>query len=139
VVEPVSVGVFVAGLLAKALDRAEGGVVDGAVKAARKATQALRERFSREGDDEAERALESLAEAPDSKRREQALGDLLEERAARSAELREELQAIAAEIEGAGTAIGTVKQVARGDRNVQIGGVVGSDIKVNQRERQPRD
>lgn len=138
-VEPISVGVVVAALLAKALDRAEEGAVDRGVEAGRKAIQALRERFARDGDAEADRAVEGLAEAPDSGRREKALAVLLEERAAQSPELRDELRAIAAQIEGAGVAIGSVEQIAEGDSNLQIGGVSGSTIDIDRGRRRPRD
>lgn len=135
-VEPVSVGVIVAALLAKALERAEKGVIDSAVEVAKKAFEGLRERFSREGDAEAEQALQHLAEAPDSKPREQALAVLLEERAARSSDLREELETIVKQAERAGMAI---EQMAVGDHNLQIGGdISGSEINVNQ-PRQPGD
>lgn len=48
--EPVSVGVIAAALLAKALNRVEDGVIDRGVAVARKAIEALRRRFSRERD-----------------------------------------------------------------------------------------
>ncbi len=138
-VEPVSVGVIVAALLAKALNRAEDGVIDNGVEAARKAVEALRQRFSHAGDAEAEQALESLAEVPDSVRRKEALADLLEERARESVELREELEAIAEQIEEAGVRIGDIKQVAEGEGIVQNAGNVNSQIKVDQGGRQPRE
>ncbi len=137
-VEPVSVGMIVAALLAKALNRAEDGVVDSGVQVARKALEALRQRFSREGDAEAEQALESLAEVPDSKRREEVLAVLLEDRAARSTELRDELKTIIEQGEGAGMVIGSIEQVAEGEGNLQLGGVSSSEININQ-GRLPRD
>jgi hypothetical protein len=139
VVEPVSVGVIVAALLAKALSRAEDGVIDSGVEVARKAIEALRERFSRVGDTEAGLALDGLAETPDSERREKALATLLEERAGESAELRDELKTIIEQAEGAGMVIGSIEQVAEGDGNMQVGGISQSQININQDPRRPRD
>jgi hypothetical protein len=132
VVEPVSVGVIVAALLAKALNRAEDGVIDSGVEVARKGIEALRERFSRKGDTEAEQALESLAETPDSERRERVLAALLERRARESAELHEELNAIAEQIEETGVRIGDIKQEAKGTNIAQVAGNPGSQISINQ-------
>ena len=138
-VEPISVGVIVAALLAKALNRAEDGVIDSGVEVARKAIEALRQRFSRDGDAEAEQALDGLAETPDSERREEALATLLEERAARSTDLHEELKAIIEQAEDAGMVIGSIEQVAEGDGNVQLGGISSSQINIGQSPRQPRE
>jgi hypothetical protein len=124
--------VVVAALLAKALNRAEDGVVDSGVEVARKAVEALRRRFSREGDAEAGQALEGLVEASDSKRREAALADLLEDRAAGSAELLGELKAIAERIEATGVRIGDIKQEAQGTNVVQNAGITNSEIKIDQ-------
>jgi hypothetical protein len=133
------VGVIVAALLAKALNRAEDGAIDSGVEVARKAIEALRQRFSREGDAEAERVLDGLAETPDSERREKALAALLEEHAGKSAELREELESLAEQIEGAGVRIGDIKQEAEGEGIVQNAGNVNSQINVSQGARQPLD
>ncbi len=139
-VEPISVGVIVAALLARALNRAEDGAIDSGVEAARKAMKALRQRFSLQEDAEAEQALEGLAKTPDSKRREEALGDLLEERAERSPELLDELKAIAEQIEGAEVQISDIKQEAKGTNVVQNAGNVNSQIKVDQSTApRPRD
>ncbi len=115
-----------AALIAKALNRAEDGVIDGGVRAVRKAVQALRRRFAT--DAEAEKALEDVVEVPDSEKRQAVLAELLEARAAQSVELREELRAIAEQIEAAGVVIGPVAQKAIGDGNVQNAGIVNSQI-----------
>lgn len=125
-VEPISIGVVVAALMAKALNRAEDGVIDGAVQAAQKAVQALRQRFAT--DAEAEKALEGVVEAPDSEKRQQALAKVLEIRAEESESLRGELRAVAEQIEAAGVTIGPINQTAIGDGNVQNAGVVNSQI-----------
>jgi hypothetical protein len=139
VIEPISIGVIVAALLAKALNRAEDGVVDGGVEVGQKAIEALRRRFSRDGDAEAERALDGLAEAPDSVRREKALAAILEDRAARSTDLRDELKAIVEQGKGAGLVIGSIEQVAEGEGIVQNAGNVNSRINVDQSPRRSHD
>ena len=58
----------------------------------RKAIDALRERFGREGDVEAKQALEDLVDVPDSRRVEKALASVLEDRAAHSRDLYGELK-----------------------------------------------
>jgi hypothetical protein len=126
VVEPISVGVVVAALIAKALDKAEEGVIEGAGKAASRALETLKRRFS--GDPGAEQALQRLAEEPGNQLRERSLAALLEERAAESVELREELARIAKQIERTGVSIGNVEQVAEGDENLQNAGIVNSQI-----------
>jgi hypothetical protein len=123
-------GVVVAALIAKALNRAEDGAVEGVAKAASRALEALKRRFS--GDPGAEQALQRLTEEPGNRLREQSLAALLEERAAESAELREELQKIADQLQGAGVRIGDIEQVAEGDGNIQNAGNVNSQINVNQ-------
>ena len=124
--EPMTIGVLVATLLAKTLDRAETGLIDGAMQVAQKALETLRKRFR--GDSEATKALEALAQTPDSKRREKALADLLEARAAHSPELLDELKTIVNEAETAGMTIGSIEQIIEGDGNVQIGGAQDSHI-----------
>ncbi len=128
--EPVTVGVVLAALIAKALDRAEDGAVEGVVRAAGKAVDALRRRFS--GDTDVEKALEGVVETPDSDKRVKVLADLLEARAGESAELREELGSIAKQIEAAGLRIGDIEQVIEGDGNAQVGGTINSQVNINQ-------
>lgn len=128
--EPVTLGVVAAALIAKALDRAENGAVDGAVQMARKAVDSLHRRFA--GDAEVESALEALVEVPDSNKREKALAELLEVRARESAELRVELESIAEMIEGAQVKIGDIEQVVEGDGNVQVAGTLDSQINISQ-------
>jgi hypothetical protein len=129
-VEPVSVGIVVAALIAKALDRAEDGIVDEAVRAANNAVGALRRLFA--GDLEVERALESVVEVPDSGKKERALAAVLAERAERSDQLRAELQAVAGQLGAAGVRIGDIEQVSEGDGNVQNAGILNSQIDIRQ-------
>lgn len=127
--EPVTLGIIVAALIAKGLDRAEDGVVDGAVQAARKAVKALRGRFT--GDREAEQAIDRLVEAPDNEERKNALAAVLEDRAAGSTELRAEMQAIVEQFKGAGVRIGDIEQTAEGNENVQNAGIANSQITIS--------
>jgi hypothetical protein len=130
--EPITLGVIVAALVAKALDRAGDEVVDGGVGVLRHAVDSLRERFSREGDQEARRALERLADVPDSPKLMRSFADLLDERAERSPELRVELETLVRDARGAGLDIDSITQTATGDGNVQIVGVDNSQVNVSQ-------
>jgi hypothetical protein len=131
--EPITIGAAVAALIAKALNRAEDGAVDSAVKIAQRAVTALRKRLS--GDAEAEAAIDGLVDAPDSGRREKGLADILQAHAAKSPDLLEELKSILAEAHAAGVQIGPIEQVAEGDGNVQNAGIVGSTVNVEQSPR----
>ena len=130
-IEPVTLGVVIAALAAKALDRAEDGVVQGGAEALGRMLSFLRERFSRENDEGANQALERLADAPDSPKRVHALAELLDKRAERSPEFRVELEALVEEARGAGVDIGSIAQTAIGDGNVQIAGLNNSQVNVN--------
>jgi hypothetical protein len=135
--EPISMGAIVAALIAKALDRAEDGVVDDALAVARNAVAGLRRLFA--GDAEAEEAIDGLVDNPDSDRRTEALSRLLDERAEDSPELLGELRKIVGEAEAAGMRIGPTEQVAEGDGNVQIISQ-GSQVSVQTPgPRKPRD
>jgi len=129
--EPVTLGVIVAALIAKALDRAEDEAVDRGVGVVRRAVSSLRERFSREGDQEAQQALERLAEVPDSPKLMRTLGDLLDERAERSPEVRAELERLVKDAKSVGMDIGSITQTAIGDGNVQIAGLNNSQVNVD--------
>jgi hypothetical protein len=130
-VEPVTLGAVVAALAAKALERAEGGVVDGGAGILRRLFDTLRERFSRAGDDGGTTALDRLAEAPDSPSRMRDLAALVDERSNASSELRRELEALVEEARSAGIDIDSISQVAIGKQNVQIAGSVNSDVSVD--------
>jgi hypothetical protein len=131
-VEPITLGVIAAALIAKALDRAEDDAVDRGVGVVRRGLTALRERFSRENDQEVQQALAQLAEASDSPNLMNSLGELLDERAKRSPELRAELEALVKDAENAGWDVGSITQIAIGDGNVQIADVNTSQINVGQ-------
>lgn len=103
-------------------------MIDGGVQVARQALASLKRRFS--GDPEAERAIERVADAPDSAKRQQALAALLEARADQSADIRAELEAIVGQFAAVGVRTGNIEQVAEGDRNVQNAGIVNSQITI---------
>jgi hypothetical protein len=130
-VEPMLGTIFVA-LAAKALDRAEDGVVQGGVGVVRRGLSALAARFSREGDKEAQQALERLTDAPDSPERMRRLAELLNQRAAQSPELRGELAGLIDEAKRAGMDFGSITQEAAGEQIVQAAGLVDSEVHINQ-------
>lgn len=141
--EPVTLGVIVAALVAKALDRAEDHVVEDGEGVLRRVIGALRERFSRADDQAGKTALERVEDAPDSPTRVRELAILLDERAADDPALRSELQALVKQAHTAGVDIDSIVQVAVGDQNVQSAGLVGSDVNVSsgarpRRRRVPR-
>lgn len=128
--EPITLGVIVAALVAKALDRAEDEAVDRGVGIVQHAVDSLRGRFSQDGDQEAEQALERLTNVPDSPRLMRSFADLLDERAGRSPDLRVELEQLVEDAKSAGVDIGAITQTAVGDGNVQIAGVNNSQVDV---------
>jgi hypothetical protein len=131
-IEPITLGVIVAALVAKALDRAEDEAVDRGMGVVRHAVDALRERFSREGDQEAQQALERLVDVPDNPELTRSFAGLLDERAERSPELRAELETLVGDARSAGVDIDSITQAAVGDGNVQVAGVNDSQVNVSQ-------
>jgi hypothetical protein len=128
-VEPVTLGVIVAALVAKALDRAEDRVLEDGQGVLRNLVGTLRERFSRADDQAASMALERVADAPDSPTRVRELAELLDERAG-DPEFRGELQALAEQARTAGVDVGSIIQAVMGDQNVQAAGLVDSEVNV---------
>lgn len=126
-------GLIIAALIAKAVDRAEDGAVDGGLTIGRRALDVLRARFAGEDDKEAAQALERLAEAPDSRKLIAAVGGLLEERANREPGLRAELEALIEEARQAGVDTAAIAQTAIGDGNVQVGGISDSEVNIGLR------
>jgi len=130
-VEPVTLGVIVAALVAKALGRAEDRVVDDGESVLLRLVGALREHFSRADDPAGTTALERVEDAPDSQTRVRELGTLLDERAAGDPVLRVELQELVEQASTTGVAIGSIVQVAGGDQNQQIAGLIDSRVNVS--------
>lgn len=128
--EPVTLGVIVATLVAKVLDRAEDRVVADGEGVLWHLVGTLRERFSRADDQAATMALERIADAPDSQTRVRELAKLLDERATDDPVFRGELQALVEQARTAGFQVGSISQVARGDQNVLAAGLVDSEVNV---------
>jgi hypothetical protein len=125
-VEPVTLGVIVAALIAKTAERATDRTVEGGESALRRLAGALRERFSGAKDDEAQRALELVEAAPDSARSREALATVIDDRAVRDPALRSELEELVAQARAAGVDIRVI-----GDQNVIATDVVASQIHVS--------
>jgi len=130
-VEPVTLGVIVAALVAKALDRAEDRVVEDGEGVLRRVVGALRERFSRANDKAATTALDRVEDTPDSPTRVRELATLLDERAADDPVFRGELQELVEQARAAGVDIGSIVQAAVGDQNVHVAGLIDSEVNVS--------
>src|SRR5690348_15184366 len=130
--EPFTLGAIVAALGARALARAEDGAVDGGAGVLRKIVDVLRERFAGSEDEPGQQALVRLEEAPDSPSRVSALAELVDSRAASSADLREELEALVKQARAAGVEVDSIEQTATGDNVVQNAGIANSQINVSQ-------
>ncbi|MGN6255408.1 MAG: hypothetical protein ACTHO8_10595 [Solirubrobacterales bacterium] len=131
-VEPVTLGIIVAALAAKALERAEDGVIDGGVAAIRRVVGTLRTHFDRSADDEGVSALDQLADAPDSLERLGVLADLIDNRATRDAEFREALEALVKEARADGFVVESANQVAKGNQIVQVSAIKNSQMNISQ-------
>jgi len=130
--EPVTLGVIVAALAAKALARAEDETVGAGFAAARKLVETLRRRFASAMDDDGAAALDRLADAPDSASRASALATLVDDRAGGSPGLREELEALVKEARDGGVDVDSISQAAQGSQIVQNAGINNSEVNVSQ-------
>jgi hypothetical protein len=128
--EPVSLGVIVAALLAKALDRAEDGALDEGAGALRRLIGVVRQHFSDAGDEQGELTLARVADAPDSERRVRLLAELLDARTTEDLAFRNELEGLVEQARSAGVDVGSVSQVAIGRQNVQVAGLNNSSVTV---------
>lgn len=130
--EPVTLGVIIAALAAKALERAGDEAVDAGFGAMGKIVEALRRRFAGSEDSDGEAALDRLADAPDSPSRVSALAELVDDRAAKSPGLREELEALMREARDAGVDVDSISQVAHGNQIVQNADINDSQVNISQ-------
>ena len=128
--EPVTLGVIVAALVAKASSRAEGTVIDEGEAALARLVGALRRRFSGAKDQEGTEALEHVELAPDSPKLVGELANLLDAHTADDPEFRVELEALVEDARAAGVNVNAVSQVAAGEQIVQTAQVEGSQITV---------
>ena len=125
--EPISIGVIAAALIAEALDRAEDGVVDATTRALSKLVGWVRGKFA--GD--ASVVLARVEDAPDSPKRLTALAAAIDQRAGSDEGFRSELQALVRDAERDGVDVAAVTQQAWGNQNVQVANASGADIRVS--------
>jgi hypothetical protein len=128
--EPVTLGMIVAALVAKASSRAEGRVIDEGEAALARLVGVLRRRFSGADDQQGTEALEHVELAPDSPKLVGELAVLLNERAAGDPAFRGELEALVKDARAAGVDVNVVSQVATGEQIVQTAQVERSQITV---------
>lgn len=127
--EPITLGVVVAALVAKAAERGTDRVVDGGESLLRRAVGTLRRRLTE--DDEAMGALQLVERAPDSPSGVRALADLLDARLAHDDDLRSEFERVIESARDSGEDVEAITQRVAGVQNIQIGGVHDSQITVS--------
>lgn len=130
-VEPLTLGVIVAALVAKALDRAEDQAIEGGEGAIRRLVGLLRERFSGTQDEAASTALVKLEDVPDSPTLVRHLAEVVDQRADTDPGFRAELESLVREARSDGVDVDSIAQVAVGDQNVQSADLVDSDVNVS--------
>ncbi len=128
--DPVSLGVIVAALVAKASDKAAERAVDEGAGALARLVGWLRKRFADDGAVEASAALAKVEEVPDSASLVRGLAAVVDRRA-EDPGFRSELQGLVEQAQAAGVDVGSIVQTAWGDQNVQNAGVTGSTINVS--------
>lgn len=129
-VEPVSLtlGMVVASLVAKAMDRTDEAV-DGGAGVLHRLVGWLREQLGGR-DDSGKSALARVEDAPDSPSRLRELAAVVDERASADGEFRTGLEALVAEARSKGVSVGPITQTAWGNQNVQNAGVTDAEITV---------
>ncbi|HEX9966614.1 MAG TPA: hypothetical protein VGB06_01580 [Solirubrobacterales bacterium] len=127
-IEPASLGVVVAALVAKALDRAGDKALEQGEGVLRRTLEAVRQLLS--GDPEGGKPLERLEDAPDSATRVRELAQVLDQRMEALPDLRPQLEALVAEAQASGIDVGSIDQVAHGSQIVQVAGVADSEVGV---------
>lgn len=131
-IEPITLGLIAAGLASGALGRIEDGVLDAGEEAMRKVLAALRRRFAETDDEEGIKALERLAEAPGQSASARELATRIDEQVQGSPEFGLELKDLVGEAREAGVRVDSAAQIAIGEQNVQVSGVVDSQVNVRQ-------
>ena len=129
-VEPVTVGVIAAALVAKALDRAEDDAVDAGEGALRRLLGFLRDRFARDDEPGPGTALARVQDAPDSPSRVQDLAGAIDRVAELDPAFHSALEGLITQARRSGVDVGAIVQTATGNQNVQIAGVVDGDVHV---------
>lgn len=125
-VEPISIGVIAAALIAKAFDRAEDGVVDATTRALSKLVGWIRSKFTGDGSV----TLARVEAAPDSPKRLTALATAIDHQAQSDEGFRSELLALVRDAERDGVDVRSVTQQAWGIQNVLVANARGADIRV---------
>jgi hypothetical protein len=136
-VEPVTVGVVVAALAAKAAGRAADATVDAGEGVLRRLVDRVRARFAGAGDADAARVLELVEEVPDSEQLRGRLAEAVDRHAGADSAFAGELDALVGEARQGGVNVEQITQSAWGDGNVQIGGVADSQITIDGGDRAP--
>jgi hypothetical protein len=90
----------------------------------------LRDRFSRDADAPASKALARVQDAPDSPSRLRELALAIAALAQRDEGFRSELERLIGEARGAGIEV-DISQTATGDQNVQAAGLIDSEVHVS--------
>lgn len=129
-VEPVTLGVIAAALVAKALDRAEDDAVDAGEGALRRLIALVRDRFSGEKE-AAGTALARVEDAPDSPKRVRELAGVIDALADRDGGFRSELEGLIEEAQRSGVDVGRIVQTATGIQIAQVADVVDSTITIS--------
>jgi hypothetical protein len=119
-IEPVTLGVVVAALIAKMLDRSEDRLLDEGAGVLRRLRATIVERFLHSGDEGGSRALTRFEEAPDSPSRLRELVHVLDTRSEEDPAFAGLLVGLVEEARAAGVEVPTVTQIAVGDQNVQV-------------------
>jgi hypothetical protein len=127
--EPLTLGVIVAALVAKAGERATERAVDGGEGVLRRLVARLRVRFS--GDEAAAGALALVERVPDSTSLVGELAAWIDRYATADQGFRSELESLVSEARSEGVNVNVIEQSASGDRNVQVAGLSDSQVSVS--------
>jgi hypothetical protein len=130
-VEPVTLGVIAAALVAKALDRAEDEAVDAGTGVLKRLVGLVRDRFSRDRDAPTTMAVSRVQDAPDSPSRVRELAVAIDGVAEADPAFRSELEGLVEEARHSGLVVGAIVQTAMGNQNVQSAGLVDSQVNVS--------
>lgn len=132
VMDPISLGVAGALLVAQAAEsKAAGAVVDKVSEALGRTVDRVRAWFAYQGDSEGTAMLDAVLGEPTNSENVDRLGQRLVWHTENDPGFRSTLEALLAEAKAEGVNIGSVTQTARGDANVQIADVTGSNVQVS--------
>ena len=129
--EPLTLGVVVAALVAGAAKKSGENLADAAKTAVGRLVGWLRDRFSRDDDQPAAQALAKAQEYYDSDKARQQLAAVLDAHAAADLGFKAELERLVADAQQQGADVTTITQTVCGNQNVQNARVEGSTIIVS--------